>query len=102
MDEMMRVLSRYPNGTYIKVDWDNALLKLGGLIETIYQTDNGLAEYLSEYREYYAAVFRIKDILRNESANTYSPSMVMELSMLSAPSRIKLEDDTVIWENQAS
>lgn len=101
MDEMMHALSRYPNGTYIKVEWESVGLVLGGLLETIFQTDNGMPEALSTFFEYYAAVFRIKDILKNESGNTYDSNMIMELSMVAAPSKISLEDGTVIWQPQA-
>ena len=67
MDDMMRILSKLPNGTYIKIEWDSAMLALGGIIETIYQTDNGMPETVSGFQEYYAAAFRIKDVLKNES-----------------------------------
>ena len=98
MDELMRAISKYPNGTYMKIEWDSALLALGGVIETIYQTDNGMPETASMYREYYAAAFRIKHILKNGSGQTYSSNMAMEVSMLTAPSRVFLENDTLIWE----
>lgn len=102
MDEMMCQLSNFPNGTYIKVEWDSAKLVLGGLIETIYQTDNGLPESVSDYKEFYAMVFRIKDVLKNESGQLYTGNMVMEISALSAPSRIWSQHDMVIWQAPAN
>ena len=100
MDELLHALSKYPNGTYVKIEWDSALLSLGGVIETIYQTDNGMPETASMYREYYAAAFRIKHILKNGSGQTYTSNMVMEISMLAAPSRVFLENDPLIWEGE--
>ena len=98
MDEMMRLLSSFPNGTYIKVEWDSAKLSLGGVIETIYETDNGLPETVSDYKEFYAMVFRIKDVLKNESGQVYSGNMVMEISEMSAPNRILSQHDMIIWQ----
>lgn len=98
MDEMMRLISNFPNGTYIKVEWDSAKLTLGGVIETIYQTDNGLPESVTEFKEYYAMVFRIKDVLKNESGQVYTGNMVMEISQYSAPSRIWSQHNILIWQ----
>lgn len=95
---MMRLISSFPNGTYIKVEWDSAKLVLGGLIETVYQTDNGLPESVGDYKEYYAMVFRIKDVLKNESGQVYTGNMVMEISEFSAPSRIWSQHDMMIWQ----
>ena len=98
MDEMMQALSVYPNGTYVRIEWDAAMLSLGGLIETIYQTNNGLPEIVSDYREFYAMAFRIKDVLRNETGNNYISNMVMEVSCMSQPSRVYYSDGTLIWQ----
>ncbi|MBR1854816.1 MAG: hypothetical protein IJ794_17005 [Lachnospiraceae bacterium] len=100
MDEMMSVLNKFPNATYVKLEWESAKLTLGGLIETIYQTDNGLPEAVSEYREYYAMVFRIKDVIKNESGQIYSGNMVMEVSTFSAPTRIWSQNDILIWQEK--
>ena len=98
MDEMMRLLSTFPNGTYIKIEWESAKLSLGGLIETIYQTDNGLPEAVSDFKEYYAMVFRIKDVIKNESGQVYTSNMVMEISQFSAPTRVWSQHDMLIWQ----
>lgn len=100
MDEFMTILSRYPNGTYMTIVWEDVILTLGGLLETIYQTNNGLVPNTPSYEEYYAAVFRIKDILENKSANNYTTNTVMELSARVMPDRITLQDGTVIWQKQ--
>ena len=100
MDEMMSVLNKFPNATYVKLEWNSAKLILGGLIETIYQTDNGLPESVSDYREYYAMVFRIKDVIKNESGQIYTGNMVMEVSAFSAPSRIWAQNDILLWQEK--
>lgn len=100
MDEMMAALSRYPNGTYVKIEWTASNLILGGVIDTVYQTDNGLPSVVPDYREYFAAAFRIKDVYMNNSGNAYTPRMVMEVSYLACPSKITLEDETLVWQAQ--
>lgn len=101
MDEMLLALNKYPNGTYIIVEWDEAQVMLGGLIETIYQTNNSLPVDAPSYQEYYAVVFRLKDIMRNHGSSTYKPNMVMELSMLTKPDRVKTENGMLIWQAKA-
>ena len=41
IDDMVREISKYPNGTYLKIEWENSQLVLEGIIDTIYETDNG-------------------------------------------------------------
>ena len=65
MDEMMREISKYPNGTYLKIEWENSQLVLEGIIDTIYETDNGLEEDDTGYMEFYACSFRIEKIIKN-------------------------------------
>lgn len=99
MDEMLEAISHYPNGTYLKIEWASANLLLGGLIDTIYQTDNGNPEGTSLFREFYACSFRIKDVLQNMSGNTYYVNSLMEISMEAPPTKITLQDDTVVWSS---
>lgn len=97
MDEMIYAISQYDNGTYLVMEWENAGLILGGQIETIYQTDNRKPERVTTFREFYACAFRIINILKNLSANAYYSNSLMEISYEAPPSRISLEDGTVIW-----
>lgn len=97
MDEMIYAISQYVNGSYLVMEWENAGLVLGGQIETIYQTDNGKPERVTTFREFYACAFRITRILKNLSANAYYANSLMEISSEAPPSRISLEDGTVIW-----
>lgn len=98
MDEMLRAISNYPNGTYIQIEWAEAGVILGGVIDTIYQTDNGHPEGTSGFREYYACAFRIRDVIKNLSGNAYSANSLMEVSMESSPTRIALRDDELVWK----
>ncbi len=49
---MVREISKYPNGTYLKIEWENSQLVLEGIIDTIYETDNGLEEDDAGYMEF--------------------------------------------------
>lgn len=98
MDEMLKAISGYPNGTYLQVEWTEADLILGGVIDTIYQTDNGVPEGTSGFREFYACSFRIKDVIRNMSGHPYSVNSLMEISMEAPPTVITLRDDRPVWK----
>lgn len=98
MDEMLKAVSRFPNGTYLKIEWAASGLLLGGTIDTVYQTDNGMPERTSSFREFYAFAFHIKDVLKNESGNAYNVNSLMEVSTQTLPSRITLENDVTVWE----
>lgn len=97
MDEMLKAISQYPGGTYLKIEWASANLLLGGILDTIYQTDNGKPEGTSLFHEFYACAFRIKEVLQNASGTPYPVNSLMEISMEAPPTRITLQDDTVVW-----
>lgn len=44
MDEMIQKVSAYPNGTYLKIIWSFGKDELEGIIDTVYETNNGLNE----------------------------------------------------------
>lgn len=98
MDEMLRAVNEYPNGTYLRIEWEDANVLLGGVIDTIYQTNNGHPEGTSTFREYYAFAFRIKDVIKNMSGNAYSENSLMEISMETPPTSITLRDERPVWK----
>ena len=97
MNEMLKAISQYPNGTYLKLVWPHEGLILGGVVETIYETDNGRIEGTSNYREYYACAFRVKQNIQNTGTLSYPYNTLLEISPETAPVMISLEDDTIIW-----
>lgn len=98
MNEMIKAISQYPNGTYVKLEWTHEGLILGGVIDTIYETDNGKLEGTSAYREYVACAFRVKQVLQNSGNSVYPVGSLLEISEETAPTIISLEDETVIWQ----
>ena len=97
MNDMIKTLSLYPNGTYIKLEWAHEGLVLGGVIDTIYETDNGKIEGTSLFREFRAFAFRVKAVLQNDNNGAYPVGSLLEISPETVPTAIYLQDDTVVW-----
>ena len=49
---MLKIISQYPNGTFFKVSWRLRQIIVEGILDTIYETDNGL-EGDKAYQEYF-------------------------------------------------
>lgn len=41
---MLKIISQYPNGTFFKVSWRSRQIVVEGILDTIYETDNGLSQ----------------------------------------------------------
>ncbi len=98
MDEMIRAINRYPNGTCLKVEWENGKLVLEGKIDTIYESNNGLDEDANGYKEFYACAFRIEKILMDSLNKGYDINSLLEISIVNEPTLISLKDGSVIWK----
>lgn len=61
VDEFIKALLRYPNGTKMILEWKNGL-RIQGLIDTSYETDNGLELEDEGYEEYYALAVKILSV----------------------------------------
>lgn len=57
MDEMMKRINKFDNGTYLKVKCENGRIVLEGRIDTIYETNNGLNEDELGYKEFFVCDF---------------------------------------------
>ena len=98
MNEVVEILRKYPNGTWLKVIFGEKEIILGGIIDTIYETCNEFEEADERYREYYACAFMIKQVIKNASIVKYQNGMLIELSEYNIPSKIELSDESVVWE----
>ena len=98
MDEMLRAVSRYPNGTSLIIEWtDGGVISVE--IDTIYETNNELEPEDRDYREFYACLLIIVNILKHSKwTNTFTIGDLMEISMYNSPSRILLKGGKLIWE----
>ena len=100
-DEMMQVLSKYPNGTLLRFCWDYGVLVIDGTIDTIYETDNSADENSKEYQEFYACAIQIKRIIKNTTNKFLMVNSLVEVSINNQPTSIELSDGAVIWSVSA-
>lgn len=100
MDEMLKVLNKYPNGTYLILHWEKEEISLEGIIDTMYESNNGLDEDEDGYLEFYACAFKIYKIIQKPSDYAVKANELIEISILNKPSIIKLKDGMVIWNEK--
>lgn len=98
MDEMIREISKYPNGTYLKLECEDGQLVLEGKIDTIYETDNRLDEEDIRYREFYACAVKIKKIIQNLKDKDCNINDLIEISVENQPALITLYDGSIVWK----
>ena len=96
-DKMMQVLCKYPNGTLLRFCWDYGVLVIDGMIDTIYETDNGADESSNEYQEFYACAILIKRIIENTTNRFLMENSFIEVSKINQPTSIELPNGVVIW-----
>jgi hypothetical protein len=98
LDNLIKRLSSFPNGTVLFIDFLNGL-SIKGKLDTIYETDNGLEMDEEGYLEYYACSIKIEKII-NQSKKIdehIKEGNFIEISKYSELLRVYLEDGTVIW-----
>lgn len=98
MDEFIEVLNDYPNGTRLIIEWKNGL-RIKGLLDTIYETDNGLELEDENYEEYFACALEILSIENNSSRNALNENTLLEISKKNKPNKIFLENGVLIWQD---
>lgn len=99
MDEMIKKISVYPNGTFLKINWEYGKVIIEGIIDTIYETNNGLDEDEDGYQEFYACAVMIKKVINMLEGEKVNVNELIEISNENQPTSIELEDGTIIWEN---
>lgn len=97
MNKMMRHLSTCPNGTFLRISWDFGKVAIEGIIDTIYETDNGAEDDEDQYQEFYACAVLVKNVIRNLSNRPLAENTLIEVSIENLPSKIELVDGTIIW-----
>jgi len=98
MDILLKAINKYPNGTELTVEWGNGCIVYGS-IDTIYETDNGLELDDDKYKEFYACLLYVIDVLKQaEGEQEFSKGDFIEISLQKPPLKILLSDKTVIWE----
>ena len=94
--EMMKALSQFKNGTYLKLRWQERGGWIGGTIDTIYETCNDSEE--ADYNdEYYACAFRVIDIFDNSRDIQFHKNELVEISKYNSPDLITRENGDIVY-----
>lgn len=101
MDEMLEKISRYSNGTFLRISWEDGKLIIEGQIDTVYETDNGLEEDDDKYQEFYACTVTVKKVINNSIDKIVNTDDLVEVSIENSPTSIELGDGTLIWEKSS-
>lgn len=99
MDDMIKKISTYPNGTYLRLIWEYKKTIVEGVVDTIYETDNGLDENEEGYQEFYACAIKIIKVIGNLEKKKLDVNQLIEISKEMQPASIELKDGTIIWKN---
>lgn len=95
---MLRKISEYSNGTVLKMSWQDGDDVIEGVIDTIYETNNGVNENEDGYQEYYACTVVIKKIIHNLTNRALSVNQLIEIAKIDEPTSIELENGRSIWK----
>ena len=121
MDTFIDEIGEYPSGTIIIVKWKNKL-EVKGIIDTVYDTNNGLDDDEDGYKEFYACLLEVIEIVKEsaiysdmdtedliyvsmknpprEMKTGYANIKVgdfIDISIENTPVEVKLENGTIIW-----
>jgi hypothetical protein len=80
------------------IEWKDGL-RIKGLLDTIYETDNGLELEDEDYDEYFACTLKIMPIDNNPSGNVLRENTLLEVSNQNKPIKIFLENGVLIWQD---
>lgn len=99
MDELLKAINKYPNGTKLIVSWKNGV-EIEGEIDTNFETNNMLDMDEEGYQEYYACAFNVLAI-KNSSQEQSDIEIggLIEISMQDPPLSIMSENGKIIWKN---
>ena len=101
IDEMIKSIMSYPNGTSLKITWEKQSLELIGTIDTVYESCNCLDEDDPNYMDYYACAMKVTKV--NKASGDYDKKIgdLVEISIINCPDKIELLNDQVIWSKNA-
>lgn len=97
MDELIKAIDKYENGTNLIYEFEDEG-KILGETDTIYESDNGLDLDEEGYEEYYVAVVKVISILQHSDvAKDIKVNSLIEIFYKYPISGIELEDGSLIW-----
>ena len=96
MDELIKAIDKYENGTKLIYEFEDEG-KILGETDTIYESDNGLDLDEEGYEEYYVAVVKVISILQHSDvAKDIKVNSLIEIFYKYPISGIELEDGSLI------
>ena len=97
--KMLTTLSTYKNADGFTIYWGDGLI-LGGVFDTISETDNCLEEDDPNYKEYYMCIIEITDIIRQPDEGLYEGDVgdLIEISVFNEPIKIEVQGKGVVWQ----
>ncbi|MEI2357449.1 hypothetical protein [Mesobacillus zeae] len=99
--DIMKIFAKYPNGEMFVVEWEDGF-KFEGKIDTLHETDNGLDEDEPGYKEYHAAIFKIKKIIAHSQESrkwNIEEQQLYEVSMEEPPlSLYHVATREIVWK----
>lgn len=98
LDEMMYKILDLPSGTILNITWEKLNIHIVGKIDTVYESCNCLDENDPNYKEYYACCVEIIKVIKCDETFQKKEGELIEVSIDNQPSRIELEDGTLVWE----
>ncbi len=98
IDEMMKKILKLKNGTILNIIWEKTSLHIVGKIDTVFESCNCLEEDDPNYKEFYACCVEIIKIIKSNDLFDKKEDDFIEVSIDNEPSRIELEDRTLVWE----
>ena len=97
MDELIKAIDKYENGTKLIYEFEDGG-KILGETDTIYESDNGLDLEDEGYEEYYVAIIKVISIIQDSDVTKdIQLNSLMEIFYKSPINRIKLENGSLIW-----
>lgn len=96
LDEMMQNLYKIKGGSILHIIWDENL-ELICKMDLKYESCNCLEEDDPNYKEYYACCVEIIKVIKCNETFQKKEGDLIEVSIDNQPSRIELEDGSIIW-----
>lgn len=96
MDELLKVLNRFDNGTKLILKFQN--YDIEGSIDTIYETNNEADEDSADYHEFYACAIEVRKFIAYDNCEVdYEEGELIEISQYNSPDRIFSMVGDQIW-----
>jgi len=102
-ESLILFLNAYSNNDILKMIWNDKLI-ITCKVDTLYETDNGLALDDDKYEEYHGCGVQIIKIISGNTKKNFGyeikEKQFIEINYHNMPDYIKDKDNHVLWENE--